>query len=169
MKSWQWLAVGLLLAGGGGYVAVTNRKAGDRWERMLPELKVKVLELELQARDRGLDVMFWDGWRDPQETLRNIAAGTSKVKDAFGSLHTWGAAADIVFRNAAGVPYWPADTDPRWKRLATLGEALGLKSGGFMWGWDWPHFQLPGVTASGLKQKWGNNYAAFLGSRGVMV
>lgn len=169
MKAWQAVALALIVAGGGGFLAVTNRKTGPRWERLLPELRAKVLQLEAKARERGLDVMFWDGWRDPAETLKNIAAGTSKVKDAYGSLHTWGAAADIVFRNAAGVPYWPADTDPRWRQLAEVGEAVGLMSGGRQWGWDWPHFQLRGVTASALKQKYGNNFMAWLGQHGVAV
>lgn len=169
MERWQLAAAGLFLIAGGGYLHMSNRKSGPRWERVLPELKQKTLQLELLARERGLDVMFWDGWRDPAETVKNIAAGTSKVKDAFGSLHTWGAAVDIVFRNSVGMASWPADTDPRWRQLAQLGESIGLFSGGINWGWDWPHFQLRNLSTTGLKKTYGNNYAAFLNSRGVMV
>lgn len=168
---WAWLlligsAVALL---GGGYMAVTNRKAGPRWDRMLPEARAKAEQLEQLANARGLTVMFWDGWRDPAATLKNIAAGTSKVTDALGSLHTWGVAFDIVFRNAAGLPEWPPETDPRWRQLAEIGKSIGLYSGGLNWGWDWPHFQLPGYTSSALKQQWGGNYLAFLQSRGAVL
>lgn len=170
-KWWLLLAIGavVLLAGGVGYVAVTTRKSGPRWDRLLPEAKSKVLELERRAIAAGLPVMFWDGWRSPDESAKNIAAGTSKVKDPHDSLHVWGAAFDIVFRTRAGLPEWPPETDPRWKQLATIGRELGLVSGGLSWGWDWPHFQLPTVSAAALKATYGKNYQAFLASRGVTV
>ncbi len=61
------------------------------------------------------------------------------------------------------------DTDPRWRQLAEIGRRLGLYSGGLHWGWDWPHFQLPGYTAGVLRASWGNNYLAFLQRSGVAV
>ena len=170
MTRYAWFGVVLILAAlGGGYSIVTNRMSGARWDRMLPETRTQALELVRRANAAGLDVMFWDGWRSPQATARNVAAGTSKVADSYGSLHTWGVAFDIVFRNAAGLPYWPDDTDPRWRQLAEIGRGLGLNSGGLMWGWDWPHFQLPGYRASALKSSYGVNYLAFLQSRGAVV
>ena len=80
------LLIAAILGGGAvAYVAVTNRKRGKRWSLLWPETRAKVLQLEKLAQANGLSVMFWDGWRDPAETLLNIAKGTSKVKDAFGS------------------------------------------------------------------------------------
>jgi hypothetical protein len=149
--------------------SIANRKNGPRWERLHPELRAKVEELERRAQVSGLDVMFWDGWRSPEASAANIAAGASKVKNPLDSLHVWGLAADIVFRNALGVAYWPEDTDPRWRQLAAIGEALGLKSGGLMWGWDWPHFQLPGYTSAALRASWGASYLDFIGSTGAIV
>jgi len=146
---------------------MTIRQSGDRWNKMLPEARAKALALVQLATENGLPVMFWEGWRSPDATLKNIAAGTSKVADAFSSLHTWGVAFDIVFKGVMGEPVWPDATDPRWKQLAQLGESIGLKSGGLMWGWDWPHFQLPGYTASELKTEWNNDFLAFLADRGV--
>ena len=145
------------------------RKTGDRWNYMLPGTREKVAALETLAAHNGLLVMFWDGWRDPADTLKNIAAGTSKVTDAFGSLHTWGLAFDMVFIGPLGEPVWLPDTDPRWKQLAQLGESIGLKSGGIMWGWDWPHFQMPGFSYSALKYIYDTDYETFLSERGVML
>lgn len=146
---------------------MTNRMEGPRWEKMLPSARAKALQLVNAARAAGLPVMFWEGWRDPADTIKNIAAGTSKVADAYSSLHTWGVAFDIVFTNAAGLPEWPPETDPRWRQLANLGASLGLFSGGLNWGWDWPHFQLPGYSHAALKVSYGNNYDAFLRRSGV--
>lgn len=141
----------------------TIRRSGDRWNKMLPEAQIKVDELIALAKKNGLDVMFYDGWRSPEDTLKNIEAGTSKVTDAYSSLHTWGVAFDIVFVDpVTGGSSWLTDNDKRWVKLARLGEALGLKSGGLMWGWDWPHFQLSGYSGVAFKQRYGTNYEAFL-------
>lgn len=168
---WWLLALGAvaMLAAGGGYVMTTQRQSGPRWHRLLPEARTKAQQLIDQARAAGLDVMFWDGWRSPEDSQKNIDAGTSKVSDPFNSLHVWGAAFDIVFRNAAGLPVWPPDTDPRWRQLAEIGRRLGLYSGGLHWGWDWPHFQLADYTAGVLRASYGNNYQAFLAQRGVAI
>ncbi len=128
----------------------------------MPAAQQKALQLIDLAKQQGLDVQFWEGWRDPAVELTNIAAGTSKLKDPIDSLHTWGVAFDIVFRNSAGLPIWPSDTDPRWRQLAQLGQSIGLFSGGLNWGWDWPHFQLPEYPLSGLKQQYGRDYLAFV-------
>lgn len=174
-----WLLLGLAalaLAAGGGYVAVTSRQVGPRWYRLLPEARAKAAELVRQANAAGLPVMFWEGWRTPEASAKNIAAGTSQVSHPLNSLHVWGAAFDIVFRNAAGLPTWLEDkskpkgwVDPRWLQLAEIGRRLGLVSGGLSWGWDWPHFQLPGYSAGQLRAQYSDNYLAFLGSRGVAV
>lgn len=173
MRRVPWWALALLaiavIGGGGYYVTQTDRKRGPRWDRLLPQMRAKVLELEQRANAAGLPVMFFEGWRTPEASAANMAAGTSKVKDPLDSLHVWGAAADLVFRNAAGLPYWPPATDPRWRQLAKLGESIGLRSGGLMWGWDWPHFQLPGVTAGALRARYQTNFLAYLRDNGALV
>lgn len=175
---WWLIALGAaaIMVTGGGYFFVTNRQTGNRWTRLLPETRAKAQQLIDQARAAGLDVMFWDGWRPPEASAENMRAGTSKVKSPFDSLHVWGVAIDIVFVNAAGFPTWLEDAskpagwvDPRWKKLAAIGQQLGLYSGGLNWGWDWPHFQMPGYAASTLRARYGNDYLAFLTQRGVAV
>lgn len=147
---------------------MSYRKIGSRWNKMLPQAQQKSEQLVALAKNNGLNVMFYDGWRAPEETVKNIEAGTSKVDDAYSSLHTWGVAFDIVFIDPTTKgASWLTDNDPRWRKLAMLGESIGLKSGGLMWGWDYPHFQLRGYTAEKLKQQYGNNYNAFLTINGV--
>lgn len=194
MGRWQragilTLLIAAVVGGGVAYVAVTNRKRGKRWDLLWPETKRKVNELEAVAKVNGLDVMFWDGWRDPKTTLENIAKGTSKVKDAFGSGHTWGSDFDIVFRGAGGLPSWPDGIltrpdgseyiNPQWLKLGRLGEALGLSWGG-RWRtlgtvgrkgsglFDGPHFQLP-RSMTAIRGQYGTNYVAFLKTKGVVV
>ena len=167
---WWMVALGIGLAfAAGGYVVTTQRQSGPRWDRLLPQARAKVEQLLAAARAAGLDVMFWDGWRSPEESAKNVAAGTSKVSDPINSLHVWGVAFDIVFRNAAGLPVWPPETDPRWRQLAEIGQGLGLYSGGLNWGWDWPHFQLTGYTAGKLRAAYDRDYLAFLEAKGVAV
>ena len=165
------LLIGGLLAGlgTGAVVTVKTRKSGPRWTGLLPEARAKVEQLEEAARAAGLSVMFWDGWRSPAASAANIAAGASKLKDPLNSTHVWGVGFDVVFRTAAGLPTWPPDNDPRWRKLAELGRGFGLKSGGLSWGWDWPHFELPGYSVPLIRRSWGANYAGFLTARGATV
>lgn len=144
-----------------------DRMRGPRWERLLPEAKEKAIAILRIAQERGLDVVFYDGWRSPEESAANIAAGTSKIKDPLDSMHVWGAAFDIVFRNSFGQPSWPDASDPRWRELAQIGVSIGLLSGGISWGWDWPHFQLPNVNVAALKQSYRGDYLAYLNTMGV--
>lgn len=146
-----------------------GRMSGPRWDRLTPEAKAKATELLNAAQAQGLDVMFWDGWRDPEEEKKHIADGTSKLKDPLNTLHAWGTAFDIVFRNAIGGPTWPPSNDPRWRQLAELGANLGLFSGGLTWGWDWPHFQLAGITAADLRARYGSDFLAYLTDSGATV
>lgn len=173
MTRWQRIGLLLLLVGaiaGTGYIAVTSRKRGKRWFWLLPEMRQKVTAIEREAKRQGLDVMFWDGWRDPAETLQNIAKGTSWVKDAYGSEHTWGAAADIVFKTALGLPSWPDKTDPRWQKLGAIGKSLGLKWGGdYRTRFDGPHFYLPNFNMTVARNKYGINYQGWLSAQGIPI
>jgi len=149
-------------------IIMSIRRSGPRWNKMLPQTQQKADALVLLAKANGLDVMFYDGWRSPEDVMENLKAGTSKITDPYGSLHTWGVAFDIVFVDpTTGGPSWLTDNDPRWIKLAKLGESIGLKSGGLMWGWDYPHFQMPGYSSNNFKRQYGNNYDMFLAQNGV--
>jgi hypothetical protein len=113
--------------------------------------------------------MFFDGWRDPDASVKNIKTGASKLSDPLNSYHVWGAAFDVAFVNALGLPEWPADTDPRWRQLANLAKAQGLFSGGLNWGWDWGHFQLENVKIADLRKQHGDRYLAYLKINGVSI
>lgn len=168
-----WLLLGagalLLLGGGTGYYIMTQRMTGPRWDRLLPAMKSKTIALLDAAGKAGLQVMFWEGWRDPAVELADEQSGHSKLKDPYNSMHIWGAAADFAFRNAAGLPEWPPVTDPRWRQLAEIGQSVGLFSGGLNWGWDWGHFQLPGLSLASLRSQYGTNYLAYLQQNGTAV
>jgi hypothetical protein len=167
-----WLAIlagALAIAAVPVVTSVLDRKRGPRWERLHPELRRLVPLIEAEARRQGLEVMFWDGWRDPQASAANIAAGTSKLKDPYNSAHVWGLAVDFVFRGPLGEPRWPADTDPRWRKLAAIFERFGLKSGGLMWGWDWPHAELPGYAMANLRARYGTDFLAFVQQSATMA
>jgi len=145
-----------------------DRMNGPKWDRLLPEAKAKASQLVLMAQQQGLDAIFVEGWRSPADSARNIAAGTSKLADPLDSMHVWGAAFDIAFKHpVTGLPYWPTDTDPRWRELAVLGQSIGLQSGGLMWNWDWPHFQLPNVNIGALKNTYAGNFEAYLQDNGI--
>lgn len=162
--------LGIGLAVGGGYVIVNARKNGARWSNMIPDARAKADQLEAQANAAGLPVMFWEGWRTPDDeaALMRNPAGVTKVREPLDSSHVWGYGFDFVFRNAAGLPSWPPATDPRWRQLAQIAQQLGLLSGGLTWGWDWPHFQLPDYSTASLKTDWADP-AAFLESQGVAI
>lgn len=176
MNRWQRLGLLFLvvaaIAGGGYYAVTTGRKTGKRWTWMVPDARAKAAQLERLANQQGLNVMFWDGWRDPAETIRNIEKGTSKVKDAYGSKHTWGVAFDMVFKNPVGLPSWPPATDPRWKQLGELGKSLGLRWGGEIFGpkfFDGPHFELPNFNMQTARNAYGINYQGWLAFKGVPI
>ena len=174
MTRWQRIGILLLVVGaiaGTGYYAVTTgRKRGKRWTWLVPEARTKAIQLVREANRQGLNVMFWDGWRDPAETLHNIAKGTSKVKDAYGSKHTWGVAFDIVFKDALGLPSWPPASDPRWQKLGAIGKQLGLKWGGDFRGFfDGPHFELPDFNMTTARNAYGINYQGWLAYKGVGI
>jgi len=169
-----WFVVGgvaLLLIGAGGLFVMSNdRMKGPRWTGLLPQMKKDVLELLNRARAAGLDVMFYDGWRSPAQEKKYESKGTSALHDPYNNYHTWGAAADIVFKNSLGEPYWPHESDPRWQQLGAIGKSLGL-----FWGGDWPHlhdmahFQLRSVHVATLREQYGTDYKSWLTSQGATV
>ncbi len=125
----------------------TNRQTGDRWDNLHPDVK-RICNAHITlARQRGLDVMFWDGYRDPEDEAADEAKGTSKLKNPLSSYHCWGLAYDLVFRTTGGLPSW--DDNHNWQQLAEIGEEVGMFSGGINWGWDWGHFQYSGDYKTG--------------------
>lgn len=143
---------------------VTDRMTGDRWNKLLPEMQVKVLDLLDRAGKAGLDVMFFEGWRSVEDEQADIDKGTSKLKDPYNTHHLWGAAADIVFRNAAGFPSWPAASDPRWAQLEQIGNDALLNH---PITWDKPHFELPDFNIASIRADYGTDYDQYLSDNGV--
>ena len=164
------VAAGLAALGAGtARVMLTQRMRGPRWDRLLPDMQRRELQLLDALKAAGLPMMFWEGWRSPEDSAANIASGTSHVKNPYDSLHVWGAAVDNVFRSALGGPSWPPITDPRWEQYAQLAERFGLRSGLHLWGFDGPHVQLPGVDVASLRRQYGTNYLAFIAGSGQTV
>ncbi len=190
----RYIAASLLLlaaAGAGGYYVATNRMRGRRWSFLLPVMQQRAQQHLDAATRAGLDVMFYDGWRDPVDTRANIERGTSKVKDEFASPHTWGVAYDLVFRHpVTGLPWWPpiwgkdAAGNPvfilenykQWEAMGKIGESLGLTWGGRWFNpltlkgfFDGPHFQLKPLSMAYLRRTYQNDYAGYLTAQGVAV
>jgi len=162
------MASGLAFALWGVHKMSGNNRHGPSWDRLVPEMRHKVLQLLDQAQRAGLSVMFFQGWRSPRQEHANQAKGTSFLSDALNSYHIWGAAADIVFKNALGQPYWPDASDPRWQQLGAIGKRLGLTWGGDWHHKDMAHFQLP-ISMAQLRQQYGNDFLAYLHDQGAIA
>jgi hypothetical protein len=168
-----WTLLIMAIAYGGTRMYISKRMKGPRWDRLTPGTKQKTLDLLAQAENEGLNVMFWDGWRDTEEQTKNIQAGTSFVKNPLNSKHPWGIAVDIVFVDALGMPSWPDPKVPanleQWKKLGELGERVGFSWGGRWKAFDGPHFQEPGINTADLRTQYGDQPLAYLREQGVMV
>lgn len=124
-----------------------SRKLNDLSDRMRP------LAVELLARltEAGIPVLIVDTLRTPAEHAINLANGTSKAKH---SKHLDGDAIDVCpyetfSRTGPDKLQWDT-TDPVWKDIGAIGEALGLRWGGRFKplnaigvGWDPGHFEYP--------------------------
>lgn len=167
------ILAGVVAATFGGYMYMTDRMTGDRWNKLTPKAQRLALQVVSKAQAAGLNVMFYDGWRSAEEQKKNMDKGTSWVSDPYSSKHVWGIAFDIVFKNAAGLPTWPDPKVPGnkalWTRLGEIGEGLGLFWGGRWDHFDGPHLQLTDVTVAGLKRQYGENVAQFLRDKGVLA
>lgn len=170
---WGSLVGLVMLLTWGGHRILSKRMTGKRWDYVLPEMKELAFKLLKKAEEAGLSVIFYDGWRDTQEQLKNIAKGTSFVKNPLNSMHPWGAAVDIVFKNAAGLPSWPNPDIPenmkKWKKLGEIGESLGLTWGGRWKNFDGPHFQLSSVSAKELRTAYNDDPSKLLKKKGLIA
>jgi hypothetical protein len=103
--------------------------------------------LEIFAERRGLPLLCFTFFRDPQQQLAVKAAGKSKLQRGYHQL--W-QAKDYVLLDAAGKPVWKFDhdriEDPYW----LLGQAWERMSPLTVWGGRWKdpidpyHFQFGG-------------------------
>ena len=134
--------VGLLLLGGGAYAygGAPKKQGVDRDPKKLLKPFAKKLNILFSAmRARGYQPVLWEGRRSTQ---RAAELGYAK------SLHTLGAAADIVDGSSSNP----------WKAKAGFWAALGEESAklGLTWGGDWVKRDLPHVQAIAV-----NKQAAF--------
>lgn len=160
------IALALVVFGYGGIVVYNKlRMTGDRWGRLTPSMKRKVQALLDKAAVSGLSVMFFDGWRSPEDEQADIDKGVSKLKDPYNTVHVWGSAADIVF-DVAGVPSWPDLSDPRWTQLRNLAADVGLVH---PISWDGPHFQDADFSLTAARSEYGQDYLAYLSDEGISV
>lgn len=115
-----------------------------------PSFRGKLERLIERASAEGLMLHVHEGYRS-HEAQAKIPASNTRAKPGF-SLHNYGLAADLTFRDEKGRPSWDERHD--WKRLGELGKDLGLT-----WGGDWkrlldrPHFQhVPNDRLSEIRQ-----------------
>lgn len=106
-----------------------------------PKLREYQDKLLTRAREEGLKVDLYEGYRTVQRQNSLYNQGRSRLKGEKG-LHTQGFAIDIVFKNEKDKWTWDAP-EKDWIKLGKIGKDLGLE-----WGGDWskfidrPHFQL---------------------------
>jgi peptidoglycan L-alanyl-D-glutamate endopeptidase CwlK len=115
-----------------------SRKLDDLSPRMRP----LAMALLARAVEAGIAVAIVDTLRTPAEHAANLAAGVSWTTR---SKHLVGDAIDIcpyAVWSAVGADKlsWDA-SDPNWKRLGEIGEAVGLKWGGRWTVKDLGHFE----------------------------
>jgi len=142
------LLIYTLLFGKDTVMLFTRYVKGDSWNKMLPELKEAVTKTIDDLNSRGIDAVFYEGYRTIEKSQEMIDKGTSKLKNADSSDHVWGIGADIVKANAFGFATWPEVDNDFWKQLHTTGAKYGLE---FYISWDKPHARLKGYTVAMMK------------------
>lgn len=108
-----------------------------------PVFRPLAFELIARAIEAGVMLMIIDTLRTPEEQTANIARGVSWTTH---SKHLTGDAIDlcpyeIYQADGADKLSWRSD-DPRWWKLGTIGESLGLRWGGRWTQKDLGHFEL---------------------------
>jgi hypothetical protein len=149
----------------GGFVN-KRKMIGETWDKLIPSIKEKVLATLAQAEAEGLSVMFFEGWRSPEDEQADIDKGTSHLTDPYNGHHVWGAAADIVFMNYLGFASWPDASDPRWQQLIDIGISKGLNH---PISWDKPHFEDPSFNLSIARAQYGNDYEQYIKNNGGLA
>lgn len=126
-------------------VAVRNMKDGIH-----PVVKESALEMVKRAYEEEIYVQITSGFRSFTEQDKLFAQGRTTPGNivtnarAGQSNHNYGLAIDYVLLNSEGTKaIWTVNED--WKRVASIGKALGFK-----WGGDWtsfkdyPHLEMMG-------------------------
>ena len=122
-----------------------TRQSGNKWENLHPEVKKKCNAHLALALQQGLQVIFWDGWRNKEAQEAEILKGSSKLTDWKNGYHPWGLAYDLVFNIGTSftpIPSWDEKHD--WKKLREIGLSLGAS----VISWDKPHFQYPDIIGT---------------------
>jgi hypothetical protein len=143
------------------------RKIGLSYDNLIPDMRIKCGQLEAEAERRGIPVLFWQGWRSPEESAANIAAGVSFVTDPLNSYHCWGAAIDYVKAGPGGIPMWPDKTDQFWQDLASLYDYVDLEPGARWNNFDGAHGQMK-ISMSQIRREYGDDYQNFINNGGAV-
>ncbi len=106
-------------------------------QKLLPGFADKLNRLFIRMRARGFQPYLWEGYRSPQRAAELAAKGTG----IRFSMHTLGAAGDIVDANAL----WGA-SPAFWRALCQEADRLGLTWGGAWISSDRPHVQALTVS-----------------------
>ncbi|HEY3265562.1 MAG TPA: M15 family metallopeptidase [Armatimonadota bacterium] len=126
-----------------------------------PDLVRKVTAVIEDLKGHGYNLRVVEGMRSEAQAAANWAKGRKQlasgewvivnpkavVTKRRRSRHCDGEAADLVAVDKGGRPIWD-DKSPVWKLIGRSAKAHGL-DGGYQWGWDLGHVELPegGKTA----------------------
>lgn len=132
-------------------------KADKKLAGVHPTVAAKARQLISLAYKEGIPIIITQGFRSIEEQNKLYEQGRTKpgkiVTNARGgySYHNFGLAFDFAILNADGSVNWTVDS--RWKRVAQIGESLGLEWGGDWKGFkDYPHFQYTfGLSLADLR------------------
>lgn len=111
-----------------------------------PEVAKKARKLVKVCKEQGISLLVTSTLRTREEQEEVYAHGRTKpgpivtYNQPGNSKHELGLAFDVV-PTVAGKPVWESLF---WKRIGTIGQALGLKWGGDFWGFrNHSHFEEP--------------------------
>lgn len=108
--------------------------AAAQWAAKHPELSV-ILTQGLRTHAEQ-DALYAQGRSKPGKVVTNAKGGQS--------MHNYGLAFDVAFRDAKGKIDWD-DLTP-FRQFAAIAKANGLAWGGDWRRPDYPHFEAPGMT-----------------------
>lgn len=121
-----------------------------------PVLQMKCRELIRKCKEKGIDIGISQTLRTKAEQDTLYAQGRTKPGKIVTncrypkSLHCWGVAFDVYVQRG-GKAIWDVAA---YRPVGELGESLGLEWGGRWRNFpDFPHFELPGFSASALELK----------------
>jgi peptidoglycan L-alanyl-D-glutamate endopeptidase CwlK len=161
---WPWLVGGgLALLVVGSSSSTSNIGGPDKNgisrdpSLLLPAFAAKLAELFRRLRALGFDPLLYEGYRTPERAMMLAEKGSGTID----TLHTYGAAADIVSQSKL----W--DHPQFFQALGREAEALGMTWGGrFKSRVDMPHVQAVSAIDEGrLRALAPSQRNAFVASR----